>query len=54
MEIGGLLTTNSTCKRSHNKCISWPFYAGMSSGWATLKWTSSIFIGNTWNVWNSS
>jgi hypothetical protein len=20
----------------------------------TLKWTSSIFIGNSWNVWNSA
>ena len=42
------------CKPSLNKCISWPFYAGLSSGWPTLRWTFSIFIGNTWNVWNSA
>lgn len=29
---------------SLNKCISWPFYAGRSSGWPTLRWTFSIFI----------
>lgn len=25
------------CKPSHNKRISWPFYAVLSSGWPTLK-----------------